>query len=58
MLLAEYFGQENTAWYHVPIMAEAPIARFIKGEKITVNLEKISRILAETVFMQEYNGFK
>ena len=43
-------------YYHVPIMAEAPVARFIKFSKYTTNYKDIvPKKLAETVFIQEYN---
>ena len=36
MYLSQYFlAGENTAWYHVPIMAESPIARSLKYKKYT-----------------------
>lgn len=54
MLLADYFSGEKTAWFHVPIMAEAPVARAIKFEKITTNYKtNIPAILADTTFMYE-----
>ena len=56
MLLSQYFIQNNYAYYHVPIMAEAPVARFIKFSKYTTNYKDIvPKKLAETVFIQEYN---
>lgn len=56
MLLSQYFIQNNYAYYHVPIMAEAPVARFIKFSKYTTNYKDIvPKKLAETLFIQEYN---
>lgn len=56
LLLSQYFIQNNYAYYHVPIMAEAPVARFIKFSKYTTNYKDIvPKKLAETVFIQEYN---
>ena len=56
LLFAQYFAQKDTANYPVPILAEAPVGRFIKFHKFTSNFEKvIPNKMATTVFVQEYN---
>ena len=59
MLLVEYFSGEDTAWYHVPILAEAPSAEFIKFNKVTTNYKNnIASELANNLFAYEYNRIK
>lgn len=57
MLMVNYFHSKDNAWYHVPILAEAPVARFIHFKKHVGSNYKthIANMMARTVAMQEYN---
>lgn len=58
LLMVEYFSAPETAWYHVPILAEAPSAEFIKFDKITMNFkDNVAEKLLD-VFTYEYNRIK
>ena len=56
MLFAQYFAQGNTANYPLPILAEAPVARFVNFHKYVKNFDTIiPNKFATTVFVQEFN---
>jgi hypothetical protein len=58
MLLVEYFANKDVAWYHVPILAEAPSAEFIKFDKITLNFKDNIADKLLDLFTYEYNRIK
>ena len=54
MLMVDYFSNENTAWYHIPVLAEAQSAESIRFTKYTDNFkEQVSQQLLK-VFNYEW----